>query len=80
MNIVGAQREVRMRFVGGFYGQAVSGVLWLVSAGFATWTTPRAAIVVLVAGGFFIFPITELLVRASGSPPLSSENSLQRDA
>ena len=67
MNIIDAQRENRFRFSGGFYGQAVSGLLWLVSASFATWGSPRAAILVTVIGGFFIFPITELLVRTVGT-------------
>jgi hypothetical protein len=78
MDIGDAQREVRTRFVGGFYGQLVSGVLWLVSAGLATWSTPRAAITMLVIGGFFIFPATELLIRvAGGRSPLSAQNSLR---
>jgi hypothetical protein len=78
MDIVDAQREVRTRFVGGFYGQLVSGVLWLVSAGLATWSTPRAAITMLVLSGFFIFPATELLIRLSGwRSPLSVQNPLR---
>jgi hypothetical protein len=77
MNIADAQRENRMRFSGGFYGQAVSGVLWLGSASLATWGSPRAAITFLVVGGFFIFPITELLVRTIGSRmPFDRENTL----
>ena len=67
MNIVDAQREVRFRYSGGFYSQAVSGLIWLVSASFASWSSPRTAITVLVIGGFFIFAITELLVRTVGS-------------
>jgi hypothetical protein len=78
MDIGDAQREVRNRFAGGFYGQLVSGVLWLVSASLATWSTPRAAITTLVVGGFFIFPATELLIRvAGGRSPLSAQNSLR---
>ncbi len=77
MDIADAQRENRIRFAGGFYGQAVSGALWLGSAAFATWGTPRAAITFLVLGGFFIFPITEFLVRTVGhGAPFSRENSL----
>jgi hypothetical protein len=77
MNIADAQREVRFRYSGGFYGQAVSGVIWLVSAGFASWDSPRTAITVLVISGFFIFPMTELLVRTVGSRlTLDSRNSL----
>src|SRR5262249_47577830 len=67
MNIVDAQRENRFRFSGGFYGQAVSGLIWLISACFASWGSPTTAISVLVVGGFFIFPITELLVRTIGT-------------
>jgi len=78
MDIADAQREVRTRFVGGFYGQLVSGLLWLISASLATWSTPRSAITTLVAGGFFIFPATELLVRVvGGKEPLSAPNSLR---
>ncbi len=77
MDIAEAQSEVRTRFVGGFYGQLVSGVLWLASAGLATWSTPRAAITFLVVSGFFIFPVTDLLVRLAGAKgPLSAANSL----
>ncbi len=77
MDIDAAQREVRTRFVGGFYGQLVSGVLWLASASLATWSTPRAAITTLVLGGFLIFPTTELLIRVTGrTKPLSAQNSL----
>jgi hypothetical protein len=73
-----AQKEMRARFVGGFYGQFVSGLLWLVSASLATWSSPRAAIIALVAGGFFIFPLTELLVRLGGvKGRLSVDNSLR---
>lgn len=78
MDISDAQREMRTRFSGGFYGQLVSSVLWLLSASLATWSTPSAAITILVAGGFFIFPITELLLRIAGvKNPLSTQNSLR---
>lgn len=78
MNIADAQEETRTRFVGGFYGQLVSGVLWLASASLAVWSSPRAAIVTLVVGGFFIFPLTELLVRLGGERAvLSPSNSLR---
>lgn len=77
MNIIEAQRENRARFVGGFYGQLVSGLLWLVAASLATWSSSRAAITTLVVGGFFIFPVTELLIRLGGGKrSLSAANSL----
>ena len=78
MQIADAQRETRTRYVGGFYGQLVSGLLWLLSAALAVWVSPRAAITALVVGGFFIFPATELFVRASGREvPMSTDNSLR---
>ena len=78
MDIGEAQLEMRTRFVGGFYGQLVSGVLWVASAILATWNSPRAAITTLVVGGFFIFPVTELLMRLAGAKnPLSAANSLR---
>lgn len=79
MTIAEAQREVRVHFVGGFYGQLVSGILWLTGAALATWSGPRAAITTMVLGGFFIFPVTELLLRLSGgTPPLSADNGLRQ--
>lgn len=78
MTIPEAQREIRTRFVGGFYGQLVSGLLWLAAAGAAAWRGPRASIMVLVLGGFFIFPATELLIRAFGQRgPVSAGNGLR---
>jgi hypothetical protein len=60
MQVTEAQREIRQAYMGGFMGQLVSGVLWLASAAFATWSTPRSAIIVIVLGGCFIFPLTRL--------------------
>ena len=48
MHIAEAQREMRVRFAGGFYGQAVSAVLWLASAVLATWSTHAAAAVLFL--------------------------------
>ena len=76
MNISDAQRENRIRFQGGFYGQCVSGALWLLSGGLAVTMGIKSAIIVLVCGGFFIFPATESLVRLSGRKKLSEANTL----
>jgi hypothetical protein len=77
MLVKDAQEEVRTVFVGGSFGQLVSSSLWLVSAALGTWITPRAAILELVLCGFFIFPITQLLLRITGRPTsLRSENPL----
>ena len=77
MQIAEAQREIRTHFLGGFYGQLVSGLLWFVSAALGTWGRPRAAIATLVLGGFFIFLATELLLRlAHGRKPIRADNAL----
>jgi hypothetical protein len=77
MLVQDAQREVRIVFVGGFWGQLVSSTVWLASAALGTWATPRAAIFTLVVGGFFIFPVTRLLLRLSGGrASLTSGNPL----
>jgi hypothetical protein len=78
MMIAEAQHEIRARYAGGYYGQLVSGIVWLTSAALAVWVGPRPAIVTLFVGGFFIFPLTELLARTvSGAAPVSEANSLQ---
>jgi hypothetical protein len=77
MLIADAQREVRTVFVGGFAGQLVSAAIWAASA--AAWASlsPRHGILVLVVGGMFIFPITQLSLRVAGKPSsLSRHNPL----
>ena len=77
MHVKDAQAESRTIFVGGFLGQLVTSALWLASAALGAWVSPREAIVELVFGGFFIFPITQLVLRISGRPAsLSRENPL----
>ncbi len=40
MNILEAQREMRSAFLGGFAGQLVSGLIWLIAAALGTWVSP----------------------------------------
>ena len=68
MEIAAAQRDVRYVYRGGFFGQLVSAFLWITSAAFATWGTPRRRqILTLVLGGVLIFPSTSLMLRATGA-------------
>jgi hypothetical protein len=77
MEIEDAQREVRSVYVGGFWGQLVSSVIWLAAAALGTWVSAKASILTIVIGGFFIFPLTQLMLRLSGRrASLSKENSL----
>ncbi|HTV09521.1 MAG TPA: hypothetical protein VMD97_10800 [Candidatus Aquilonibacter sp.] len=66
MEITQAQRDVRETFLGGFAGQLVSAVLWALSAAACTWRSLHLGELVLVLGGFFIFPITQLVLRGMG--------------
>jgi hypothetical protein len=66
MEIIQAQKDVRETFMGGFAGQLVAAVVWCASAATCTWHSLRLAEWVLILGGFFIFPLTQLLLRAMG--------------
>lgn len=68
MHIADAQRDVRDVYHGGFHGQLVSGILWLLSAAAATWGSPNAGIATLLVGGTLIFPATTLALQLSGGP------------
>jgi hypothetical protein len=79
MLVQDAQREIRTVFVGGFWGQLVSSVIWFASAALGTWSTPRASILTIVIGGIFIFPLTQLLLRMMGrAASLSAKNPLHQ--
>jgi len=75
MDILDAQRENRSVYIGGFVGQLVSSVIWLVSAALGTWVSPKASILAVVIAGFFIFALTQMLLRLSGRrASVSKEN------
>jgi hypothetical protein len=78
VTVAEAQLEVRSVYMGGFVGQLVSGMLWLISCALTTWVSRPAGIAMFVFGGMFIFPVTQLVLRSIGSPAsLSSENPLR---
>lgn len=66
--IAEAQRDVRRVYQGGFYGQLVSGVVWLVAAAVASWVSVPTAVATLFLGGALIFPLTTLVIRLTGRP------------
>lgn len=75
MNINDAQMEVRTVYLGAFSGLIVTGLIWLLSAAMGTWMSTGLAIWALVLGGTFIFPLSQLLLKAMGKPAsLSKEN------
>jgi hypothetical protein len=67
MEIAQAQKDVRRTFLGGFAGQLVSAVLWGTSAAGCTWYSLYLGGMILVLGGFLIFPLTQLLLRGMGT-------------
>jgi len=66
MEIIQAQKDVRETFMGGFAGQLVSAVVWGASAAVCTWHSLRLGELVLILGGFLIFPLTQLVLRSMG--------------
>ena len=77
MEIKEAQLEMRSTFLGGFAGQLVSGVIWLIAAGISFFVRPLYGMAVLFFGSMFIFPLTQVLIRALGRPgKTSKDNSL----
>ncbi len=62
MDVQDAQCEMRVFYIGGFWGQLVSSIIWLVSATLGTWVGPRASILTVVIGGLLIFPLTRMLL------------------
>lgn len=77
MKISEGQFEMRSAFLGGFGGQLVSGIIWLVAAAISLVTKPTIGMAVLFIGSMFIFPLTQLVVRLIGRPgKVSKQNGL----
>ena len=77
MNFLEAQREMRSAFLGGFVGQLVSGLIWLLAAALGAWVSPGYGMGALFFGSMGIFPLTQLGMRLLGRPSkVSPENKL----
>ncbi len=77
MRIADAQLDMRRAYRGGLAGQLVSAALWAASAACGTWGNHRLAGLVLVVGGFFIFPLTLLALKLAGrGPRVGTKNPL----
>jgi hypothetical protein len=68
MHIADAQREVRAVYISGSVGQLVSALVWVASATLTTWFGYKSGIIAMLIGGFFIYPLTQLVLRAMGRP------------
>lgn len=72
-----AQKEMRAAFLGGFAGQLVSGLLWIISAAISVLSSPLHGMLFLFFGCMGIFPLTQLTLRIMGrSARVGSENGL----
>lgn len=77
MSLLDSQREMRSAFLGGFAGQLVSGVIWLIASALSLLLKPTAGMAALFFGSMGIFPLTQLIVRLMGRPgKVSPENGL----
>ena len=77
MDVIEAQREMRVAFLGGFAGQLVAGLIWLIASTVSVWSKPRTGMVVLFFGSMFIFPLCQALLRLMGRPAkVSAGNGL----
>ena len=75
MNLNECQREMRSSFLGGFAGQLVSGLIWLIAATVSVRNQPRYGITVLFFGSMFIFPLTQSVLRLMGKPARVSDGN-----
>lgn len=77
MTISEAQQEMRSAFLGGFAGQLVSGLIWLVASGISVFSSPLHGMIALFFGCMTIFPLTQVTLRLMGrSAKVSDENKL----
>lgn len=77
MSLLDSQREMRSAFLGGFAGQLVSGMIWLIASLLSVLLKPNAGMAALFFGSMGIFPLTQLIVRLMGRPgKVSPENGL----
>ena len=77
MTLSEAQKEIRYAFLGGFAGQLVSGLIWLVASAISIISLPLNGMIFLFFGGMLIFPLTQLILKIMGrSTKVSDDNRL----
>lgn len=71
------QKEMRMKFLGGFAGQLVSGMIWLIASTISVLINEKYGMAVLFFGSMGIFPLTQLVLRFMGrNSKVSKDNGL----
>lgn len=66
MSVAEAQRQMRSIYAGGSVGAIVAGLVWLASAAAATLAGIGWGVLVMIVVGFFIYPLTQVVLRAMG--------------
>lgn len=79
-DVADAQAELRFAYRSTSIGQLYSGLVWLSSATAWTVAGTTAGVVVLLVGGFFIYPVTTVVARALGNPGVVSPANPLREA
>ncbi|ACV27325.1 DUF7010 family protein [Kangiella koreensis] len=75
MTINDAQQNMRRSYYDGAPGVVTSGLVWLAAGLIALFSTPKAAIIALLIGGMFIFPISILLCKLFGASGKHDKNN-----
>ena len=66
MSLAEAQQDMRTAYDGGASGMFASALVWIIAAGVAATSTPKNAVLALLIGGVFIFPISIVLSKLFG--------------
>jgi len=69
------QKEMRMKFLGGFAGQLVSGMIWLIASAISVLINEKYGMAVLFFGSMGIFPLTQLVLKMMGRNSKVSKNN-----
>lgn len=76
-NVSKDQKEMRQAFLGGWAGQLISGLIWLISAGFSVFINAEYGMLFLFFASMAIFPLTQLTLRLVGrTGKVSKDNGL----
>jgi hypothetical protein len=75
-----AQAELRFGYRSASVGQIYAGAVWLVSGATWIWVGTLPGVLVLVVGGFLIYPVTSLVCRLLGNPGSVSPANPLREA
>lgn len=75
--LIDDQKEMRVAFLGGFAGQLISGIIWLVASIISVIVSNEMGMIVLFFGCMGIFPLTQLSLKLMGRKAVvSKENKL----